>query len=148
LLVCWLRFACLARETRTRSEWRLALVLVDRVTDTDTVRPRFAHTAITAMPHMPVRLTDTTDLAGSPAASSSARVPGSTTMATTVADTTVMAIMVGEDTTATAATMGAVLSATTQAADIAVVPQYTADRLVDSTAAVAEASMVEAATDK
>jgi hypothetical protein len=59
-----------------------------------------------------------------------------------------MAIMGGEDTTAEAATMGTVTLATTQAADIAVVPRYTADQLADSTVAVAEASMVEAATDK
>jgi hypothetical protein len=67
-----------------------------------------------------------------------------------VADSMVaVATMVGEDTTAEAATMGAVLSATTQAADIEAVAASRRTAVVDSTAAVAEASMVvEAGTDK
>jgi hypothetical protein len=73
-----------------------------------------------------------------------------------VADSMVaVATMVGEDTTAEAATMGAVLSATIQAADIEAVAASLRTAVVDSTAeadstaAVAEASMVvEAGTDK
>jgi hypothetical protein len=159
LLVCWLPFACLVQEMRTRSEWRLALVLADRVTDTVTVWPRFAHMAITAMPPMPVRLTATTGLIGSLAGSLLAPAHGSmdTTVAgSMVADSMVaVATMVGEDTTAEAATMGAVLSATIQAADIEAVAASLRTAVVDSTAeadstaAVAEASMVvEAGTDK
>ena len=140
---------------RTRSEWRLALVLADRVMDTDMVRPRFAHTAITAMPHMPARLTDTTDLAGSSAASSSAPVPGSTTTATMAGATTDADTMAAADTTrvvadtmAAAVTTGVATSVIIQAADFTAVAALRRTAVVDSTAAVAEASMVEAATDK
>ena len=152
MLVCWLRFACLAQEMRTRSEWRLALVLADRVTPvtaTDTGL-RLARMAITAMPLMPARPMATTDLIGSSAGSSLALAHGS--VDTTVADSMVVVSTAAADTTGVVAditaagvTTGVATLVIIQAADIEAVAASRRAAVVDSTAAVAEASMVEAA---
>ena len=167
LLVCWLRFVCLVQEMRTRSEWRLALALVDRLTPgTDTATGlRLARMAITAMPPMPVRLTDTTALTGSSAGSSLAPAPGSVGVASTVAASTVVGSMVAAVSTAAGA-FTAVGAFTADADSLVIADSPAADSMaaqwpvaasaaagsmaeVDSTAAVAEASMVvEAVTDK
>jgi hypothetical protein len=139
----------------TRSEWRLALVMADRVTamDMDTAL-QLAPMATTAMLRTPARPMATMDLIGSSAGSSLAPAHGSVGAASMAADSTVagstvaVASTAGEGTTAEAATMGAVLSATTQAADIEAVAASRRAGVVDSTAEVAGASMVEAATDK
>jgi hypothetical protein len=161
LLVCWLRFACLVQEMRTRSEWRLALALVDRLTPgTDTATGlRLARMAITAMPPMPVRLTDTTALTGSSAGSSLAPAPGSVGVASTVAASTVVGSMVAAVSTvagAFTADADSLVIADSPAADsmaaqwpVAASAEAGSTAAVDSTAAVAEAStVVEAVTDK
>jgi len=169
LLVCWLRFACLVQEMRTRSEWRLALALVDRLTPVTATATatglRFARMAITAMPPMPVRLTDTTALTGSSAGSSLAPAPGSVGVVSTVAASTVVGSMVAAVSTAAGA-FTAVGAFTADADSLVIADSPAADSMaaqwpvaasaeagstaaVDSTAAVAEAStVVEAVTDK